>query len=190
MNNDVKAFFESCETHLQVIFPGMFDMPLNIFFSLYEYYNESGINLVDDYVRLIYLNETDYYDEKDLNQISDSISKIRALKILPNEDIDKYLFILKILKTQHRIRKEKKINEKRVIACRFTSKKQIRNRIFEFYGEVCLSCGTNENISLDHVIPVDKKGTNDISNLQPLCKSCNSKKGVDIIDFRKEVCNG
>lgn len=53
------------------------------------------------------------------------------------------------------------------------------------YGNKCLCCGRNDvRLTLDHVIPMKKGGSNTIENVQPLCKSCNSKKGIKIIDYR------
>lgn len=45
----------------------------------------------------------------------------------------------------------------------------------------CQICGTMERITIDHIIPLTKGGTNYIDNLQPLCLSCNSSKGNKII---------
>ena len=36
-------------------------------------------------------------------------------------------------------------------------------------------------LTRDHVIPLTKKGTNFITNIQPLCRSCNSSKGNRIL---------
>lgn len=52
------------------------------------------------------------------------------------------------------------------------------------YGHRCLCCGEQKKLTVDHVIPVSKGGTNDISNLQPLCQSCNTRKRDKIIDYR------
>lgn len=53
------------------------------------------------------------------------------------------------------------------------------------YGNACLCCGrTDLPLAADHVVPVKLGGTSDIRNIQPLCRSCNSKKGTKIIDYR------
>ncbi len=58
-----------------------------------------------------------------------------------------------------------------------------RDRLFK-RDEVCLKCGTDKKLTIDHVIPISKKGSNDFSNLQTLCKKCNSLKGSEIVDYR------
>lgn len=55
------------------------------------------------------------------------------------------------------------------------------------HGNRCLRCGKHESeakITPDHIIPLSRGGSNDISNIQPLCSSCNSSKGTKIINYR------
>lgn len=54
---------------------------------------------------------------------------------------------------------------------------RIRERIRERDGYCCKSCGRAElKGQIDHVIPLDKGGTEDDSNLQLLCHSCHVDK--------------
>ena len=62
---------------------------------------------------------------------------------------------------------------------------KLRHQVFVRDGYRCVECGaTNKETTLeiDHIIPVSKGGTNDIDNLQTLCKTCNRKKRDHIWD--------
>lgn len=51
-------------------------------------------------------------------------------------------------------------------------------------GRLCLKCGSSESITRDHVIPLSRGGLHTVTNLQPLCVSCNSQKGSEDGDYR------
>lgn len=69
----------------------------------------------------------------------------------------------------------------------------------EKYNNMCLCCKKYEpeiSLDADHIVPLAvwrewaKKNNpsylgNDIENIQPLCRSCNSKKYTKIVDYRK-----
>ena len=58
------------------------------------------------------------------------------------------------------------------------------------FGHRCLKCGkfdTEVMLTADHVVPLIKGGSNFISNIQPLCRSCNSGKRDRVIDYRQGV---
>jgi 5-methylcytosine-specific restriction endonuclease McrA len=42
----------------------------------------------------------------------------------------------------------------------------------------CVRCGTHKHLTVDHIVPVSKGGTDDFSNLQTMCQPCNSSKGA------------
>jgi 5-methylcytosine-specific restriction endonuclease McrA len=52
-------------------------------------------------------------------------------------------------------------------------------KLMEF-GGCCAHCGTNERIERDHIIPLSRGGSDLIENIQPLCRSCNSRKSATV----------
>ncbi len=60
----------------------------------------------------------------------------------------------------------------------FTHNLLTRLFIFNRDGNKCLKCGATENLTIDHTVAVCRGGGNEFSNLQTLCRSCNSGKTI------------
>ena len=56
--------------------------------------------------------------------------------------------------------------------------------ICEAYGNRCLRCGSEVDLTRDHVLPRSRGGSDAVANIQPLCRRCNSVKGVGETDYR------
>lgn len=62
-------------------------------------------------------------------------------------------------------------------------------RLRDFYAPDgrCLCCKQVRPLTMDHVVPLFRGGSNGIGNIQPLCQSCNSAKGDErFIDYRPD----
>jgi 5-methylcytosine-specific restriction endonuclease McrA len=62
--------------------------------------------------------------------------------------------------------------------------------LLDRHQNTCVCCNKHASetkegkLTVDHVRPIAKRGSNAIDNIQPLCRSCNSKKGCRWIDYR------
>lgn len=57
-----------------------------------------------------------------------------------------------------------------------------RDLIYKRDGHTCQYCGAKENLTLDHIIPSSRGGTNDWDNLTTSCKPCNLRKGSKLLE--------
>lgn len=51
-----------------------------------------------------------------------------------------------------------------------------RNRIYKRDNYECVYCGSSRNLTLDHVVPKSRGGSNNWTNLVTSCQKCNLKK--------------
>lgn len=63
-----------------------------------------------------------------------------------------------------------------------TRRQAIRNSL----PQVCVTCGTTHNLTLDHIVARTLGGTNARENFQILCKGCNYRKAqFEVEELRK-----
>lgn len=69
-------------------------------------------------------------------------------------------------------RKKRRIkNRKRRVS------KTLRKKIFDRDGNKCINCGSINNLTIDHIVPIRKGGVSVESNLQTMCFNCNQNNG-------------
>jgi len=93
---------------------------------------------------------------------------------------------------QHRTRSRQRRARKRSVMGDFTSE-QFKTLCAHFKHH-CLKCGRPRRLEADHVIPLawadrleyKDVALNDIENVQPLCKPCNSGKRDTYVDYRTQ----
>lgn len=57
------------------------------------------------------------------------------------------------------------------------AKRKWRNSIKEQWDYECAYCGSKDELTLDHITPQSKGGSNRITNVICACKKCNHSKG-------------
>ena len=57
---------------------------------------------------------------------------------------------------------------------------RLREELLLKYDNRCLFCSSNENLSIDHIIPQMIGGKDEIDNLRILCLKCNDKRHLEL----------
>ncbi len=70
---------------------------------------------------------------------------------------------------------------------RFTGK-EWRQKCKE-YDDRCAYCREAKQLTVHHVVPLSKGGSNWITNIAPACQPCNSKIGTKVVPPPQEVSN-
>lgn len=58
--------------------------------------------------------------------------------------------------------------------------RKVRAAIYARDGHRCRRCSSAERLTIDHIRPIARGGTDDTANLQTLCQPCNGGKGARI----------
>lgn len=55
------------------------------------------------------------------------------------------------------------------------NKRIFKEELIQKLGKTCANCGSTDKIEYHHIVPLVLGGTNNLSNIVPLCKVCHLK---------------
>jgi ATP-dependent helicase IRC3 len=61
---------------------------------------------------------------------------------------------------------------------------ELKSQVKSRDGNCCLCCGNRKQLQVDHISSFYSGGSNQLDNLQSLCRPCNQAKGIERISFR------
>lgn len=133
-------------------------------------YRESHKNERKQYFSKYYIEHQDVFKER---------SK-QAYENISEEGLEKrrqYIHKRRALKSFKKIRSEYEVRRKVAAAALVSDMTEEQwNTTMKEFGGCCAYCGTDKNITRDHIVPLSKGGGYTKTNIIPCCASCNSKK--------------
>lgn len=59
-------------------------------------------------------------------------------------------------------------------------RRSVIKQVFERDAYRCCACGEWLSLTVDHIVPLARGGSDELANLQTLCLACNLAKGADL----------
>jgi hypothetical protein len=181
--NDFLEFLSETNGFSHIGFNGMHsDFSLEFIDKCYQKYKRTGKNYLQ-IAQEIYLiswdfdNENEILSDFQIARIGLGLKDIFILENLSPEIIEKCQRVHD--RTLEKIKKRGTYEERRKEANRLLANNNFRERIFNRLGKKCNYCGKTTDLSIDHIRSIYAGGSNDESNFQVLCRSCNSSKGMN-----------
>ena len=127
--------------------------------------------------------ELDELEKKYSNELKDIRKRELDLKFEKTKSIEEEKRQIEKRKKeleQHKKEQEEEFNSKPKKKKRKPIPQHVQDKVWRRDEGKCVSCGSNENLEFDHIIPHSKGGSDTYRNLQLLCESCNRSKSNKI----------
>lgn len=121
-------------------------------------------------------HKKDYQDNKDYIKNRERLYRVENYKLrLDIERKSRY-------KNKEKIRPTK--NARQRIRNKILAEKKyliLDKELRKIYNSPCFKCGSTENQSLDHIIPISRGGNHSVGNIMTLCFTCNASKNAKLL---------
>lgn len=183
----LKTFMNTAKNLNGVELDGSYTISIETFIIAFEEYLKTGNKELDTHTEMTYIamdaRESGVYGQAIWNKNKrEKVKELLNNKGFWNIDYwwskkDKENIKWRLRFSENYFSERETARRRRQEATAYTSNKKIRKLIFSRDGKFCKECGAIKNLTLDHITPVSCGGVDELSNLQVLCRSCNSKKG-------------
>jgi 5-methylcytosine-specific restriction enzyme A len=172
-------FLKKTNGFVSITFEGYYNADIDLLEKCYNEFLRTGINYYDFIHELISIN---FYSDNTIIEEEKATELLNAIKLdFITKNVSQGILLNAkyfLLRNQQTIDSFRSYEARRSEANKVLANEKIRRTIMQKYNYKCNICKSEYDLTIDHIISVANGGSNELSNLQVLCRKCNSKKGV------------